>query len=98
MENKTFNNTAHTAVSSPLINAITLMIQQYGIGKASNMVGVSKHFLRQIINGDTVIRGDDRLTSALDDLMLLRKDFMDLVLEKDKQIAGITEIIIKHLI
>lgn len=98
MKNKTFNNTAHAAVSSPLINAITLMIQQYGIGKVSNMVGVSKHLLRQIINGDTVIRCNKTMSTILDELISARKDFMDLAFEKDKQIAGVTEIIIKHLI
>lgn len=98
MKNKTFNNTAHAAVSSPLINAITLMTRQYGIGQVSNMVGVSKHLLRQIINGDTAIRCNKTMSAILDELIQARKDFIDLAFEKDRQIAGITEIIIKHLI
>lgn len=93
------NNTAHAAVSSPLINAITLLIQQYGIGKVSNMVGVSKKLLRQIVNGDTVIQcKDSKFLELLNELVLMRKELINQALEKDKQIAGLSEILIKHLV
>ena len=92
-------NATNVAENSPLIKAIATLVHQHGLGKVSNMVSVSKHLLRQILNGGTVIRcKNTHLCSALDDLILMREELVDMVNEKDNQSASVTEIMIKHIL
>lgn len=81
----------NTVISNALA---TLILQKGSIDKVSDMLGIEKGTLRKFLEGDVEIRKNSGLLPVLEDMLTLHKGMIELLSNKENQIADLTEVII----